>query len=439
VNKVKKLITTRRVSLGLILSLAGLFYLSTVIPQVIDSTPEKVEAWRRGHGSLLWLIDAVNLHSIYSQPWFAAAILFATLALGLSSYDQLKITRNKLSSTGTSSAELLAEGITVTSLRSVARSHSYRVIQPGKMPFKFVRSPWGYFGNLLLHVGMTVIIAVSLYVALTSRQGSLILIEGEPLNSRQPWSVSEQGLLASPLKLPGAIRLNRVRLQFDNKNRPQEVFSDISITDPSGRVDSLTASINRIMSYRGLRIYHAAQYGSTFAVAITDKTGKSYYETIAVQQPASPTEAGYSEVFNVDWSPDLLSAKYFADADKKTMLSSNPELVLRLTRGEKEIARTTLTKGSSGMLGEYRVQLGKVGTWSKLIFVDSAGMPLIFTGFAIVMLGGLLQYLTPPRELIAVRQQNDLYLVYWKAAAFRDFFVDERDEVARALQKGTTV
>ncbi|MSN25395.1 MAG: hypothetical protein GJV46_05925 [Geobacter sp.] len=438
-NKVKKMITTRRVSLGLILSLAGLFYLSTVIPQVIESTPERIEVWRRGHGSLLWLIDAVNLHSIYSQPWFAAAILFAALALGLSSYDQLKITRNKLSSVGTASAELLAEGITVTCLRSVAHSHSYRLVRSDAKLLKFVRSPWGYFGNLLLHVGMTVIITVSLYVALTSRQGSLILIEGEQLNSRQPWSVSEQGLFASPLKLPGTIRLDRVRLQFDNKNRPLEVFSDISITDTSGRVETLTASINRIMSYRGLRIYHAAQYGNTFAITVTDKSGKSYYETIAVQQPTSPTEAGYSEVFNVDWSPDLLSAKYFADADKKTMLGSNPELVLRLTRGEKEIARTSLTMGSSGMLGEYRVQLDKVATWSKLIFVDSTGMPLIFAGFAIVMLGSLLQYLTPPRELIAVRQQNDHYLVYWKAAAFRDFFVEERDEVVRALQKGTAV
>ena len=89
------------------------------------------------------------------------------------------------------------------------------------------------------------------------------------------------------------------------------------------------------------------------------------------------------------------------------------------------------------MLGGYRVQLNEVGRWSKLIIVDNTGMPLIFAGFAIIMLGGLLQYLTPPRELIAVRQQDGHYMVYWKAAAFRDFFVDERDEVATALQKET--
>ena len=119
------------------------------------------------------------------------------------------------------------------------------------------------------------------------------------------------------------------------------------------------------------------------------------------------------------------------------MLSTNPELVLRLTQGDREIARTTLTKEGTGMLGEYRVKLIGVSKWSKLIIVDVTGMPLIFTGFAIIMLGGLLQYLTPPRELIAIRQQDDNYMVYWKAAAFRDFFVDERDEVVTALNKET--
>lgn len=89
------------------------------------------------------------------------------------------------------------------------------------------------------------------------------------------------------------------------------------------------------------------------------------------------------------------------------------------------------------MLGEYRVQLNGVAKWSKLIVVDSTGMALIFTGFAIIMLGGLLQYLAPPRELIAVKQQNDLYVVYWKAAAFKDFFLDEREDVAKALQRET--
>ena len=436
-NKVKKFITARRVSLGLILSLAGLFYLSTIIPQGIDSTPEKMEAWRRGHSGLLWLVDVLGLHNIYSQPWFAAAILFAVLALGITSYDQLKIARKKLLSAGTGSADMVSAGITEKSLGTVASSHRYRIVPSEAGQLKFVRCPWGYFGNLLLHIGMTLVVAVSLYVALTARQGALILVEGERREGSQPWNMSVHGLFASPLKLPGAIRLDRVRLRFDNKAQPLEVYSDISFIDVSGRVDAMTASINRILSYHGMRIYHASQYGNAFVVSFTDKAGTVHSETIAAQQPVNLTDAGYSEEFGVSWSPYPVSAKYYADADRKSMDSMNPELVLRFTNGKKEIARTTLKKGDSGMLGEYRVQLKEVKRWSKLIIEDSTGMPLIFTGFAIIMLGGLLQYLTPPRELIAVRQKDDCYMVYWKAVAFRDFYLDERDEVAMALKKET--
>ncbi len=389
-----------------------------------------------GHSGLIWLVDAVNLHSMYAQPWFAAAILFAALALGISSYDQFRIVRKKLSSTNTVSADELAAGVSEQCLLSVARTHSYRRLRTGTDgQLKFIKNPWGYFGNLLLHIGITVVITISLYVALTARQGALILIEGEQHESSQPWNMSEQGLLSSPLKLPGAIRLERVRVQFDNKQQPLEVFSEISITDDSGRVDTLTASINRIQSYRGLRIYHASQYGNVFDVTFTDKTGAVHTEKIAAQQPVSLTEAGYSDEFSVSWSPYLLSAKYYADADKKSMLSTNPDLVLRLTQGNKEIARTTLAMGGSGNLGEYRVQLNGMSRWSKLIIVDITGMSLIFTGFAIIMLGGILQYLTPPRELLAIRQKDDQYMVYWKAVAFRDFFEDERDDVANALKK----
>jgi cytochrome c biogenesis protein ResB len=439
VNKVKQFMTARRLSLSLILVLAGMMYLSTLIPQEMDSTPDKMEGWRRGHESLLWLVDGVNLHRIYAQPWFAAAILFAALALGVSSCEQLAVARRKLYATGIGAGEEVAASVSEQQLISIARSYRYRFIQTGSFEqLKFVRSPWGYFGNLLLHVGMALVIMVSCYVALTGRQGALILTEGERCDNQQPWNASAHGILTSPLKLPGTIRLDKVRVSFDSKNQPAEVSSEISITDGSGRVESLTASINRILRYHGLRIYHAAQYGDAFSVTFTDRAGVMHAEKIAIQQPVSLTKAGYSDDFAVSWAPYLLSAKYYADAGKESMLSTNPELTLRITDGKKEVARTTLTRGSSGMLGDYRVELNEVEKWAKLIIVDIGGMPVIFAGFAIIMLGGLLHYMTPPRELVGIRQQDGHYRVYWKATSFKDFFLDERDEMATKLQKGVS-
>lgn len=434
-NKLKKLITARRLSLGLILLVIALIYLSTLIPQEIDSTPGKLEAWRLAHPGLLWLVDGVKLHRIHGQPWFSAAILLSALALAMSSFDQLVLARKRLLSTGSTSGEELASGVPEQVLRAVARTHHYRPVEIcSNDQLKFVRNSWGYFGSLLLHLGMTLVIIASLYVSLTGRQGALILTEGEQRTRQQPWDISEQGMLSAPLQLPGTIRLDRVRVRFDNKNQPEEVFSDLSIIDESGRIDKLTASINRIPSYRGLRIYHASQYGTTFVVEFTDRNGLSHRERILAQQPVNLIAAGYSDAFGVTWSPYLFAAKYYADGERKSMLTGTPELTIRMLDGKREVGRTIVPPGRSIPLGEYSLRLVETEKWAKLIIVDNSGMPVVFTGFAIIMLGGLLHYLLPPRELIAIRQQDGSYRVRWKATSFADFFAEERDMLATKLR-----
>lgn len=439
-NRFKQFITARSISLGLILMLTGVMYISTLVPQQIDSTPGMLEVWRSGHADWLWLVDILQLHSIYGQPWFAAIILCAALSLGVSSYDQLAVTRRKLYSNATASAEEIAGALPGHRLESVARTNRYRIIKSAHGDnLKFIKNSWGYFGVMLLHVGITLVILVSLFVSLTGRQGALMLVEGEQRDGRQPWNAYQHGLMVAPLQLPGTIRLDRVRVYFDDKNRQMEVSSDISFTDQAGRTESLTASINRIQHYRGLRIYHAAQYGDAFTVTFTDSKGTSHVERIMVQQAMDPAKAGYSEDFSVSWSPFLFDAKYFADADRKSMLSTNPELFLRMLDGGREIARTSLTRGVAGTLGEYMVKFDRVEKWSKLIIVDITGMSAIFAGFAIIMLGGLIHYMAPPRELIGIRLPDGNYDVYWKAAYFRDFFVEERDQMIKTFKEGNLV
>jgi cytochrome c biogenesis protein ResB len=258
-------------------------------------------------------------------------------------------------------------------------------------------------------------------------------------DARQSWDASEHGMFSSPLQLPGNIRLDKLEVGFGSKNQPQNVKSDISFFNESGSVDSLTASINGIIHYRGERIYHASQYGDAFTVTFTDRSGRVHSETIAMQQPLGLEKAGYSPDFRVAGSPCQYEAKYFADADKKSMRSGNALLSIRMLDKGREVARTALTIGQTGVLGEYQVRLIKVKKWAKIIFVDIKGMSVIFTGFAIIMLGGIIHYMTPPRELVGIMQPDGLYRVYWKAAAFKGFYHDERDEIVRELNRENIV
>lgn len=437
-TRFSRLITARRFSLGLMLVIIFLLYVATIIPQQFDSTPEKITDWRQGHESILGLIDAARLHQIYSQPWFAVLVLCAALSLSVSSFTQLTIARNKLGAM--SGGECLASSPTEDELRTIARSCGFRFEYADQSSgcCKFIKHPWGYFGIAMLHVGMTLVILTSSYIALTSRQGAVILIEGQLRGKQQSWDAAEHGVLSAVLPMPESIRLDKVSVDFDEKQQPSTVTSRITITDETGSVEVLTPAINRIQQYQGLSIYHSSQYGDAFTVGFTDRNGIVHKEQIAVQQPVGPAMPGYSYDFRVLWSPHQFSAKYFADREKKTMRSDNPELTLRMIDGGREIARTTLSKEGIGSLGEYRVDLLGVQKWSKLIFVDIKGMPIIFIGFAIIMLGGLLYYMTPPRELIGVSQPDGTCRVYWKATSFREFYLEERDGLQLVFKRGDT-
>ncbi len=430
---IKKHITARRVSLGFILFVAGMMLLSTIIPQEMDTAPAQLNAWRQGHGGMLWLIDFAHLQRVYAQPWFAIAILGAAISLGVSAWDQFAVAGKRLHGTGIISADEIASNVSRQQVGGIAKLHRYQPIAvKSEGHLKFVKSPWGYYGNALLHIGMVLAVSASLYVALTGRQGSLVLVEGETSGNMLSWTHSEQGLIANPLEMPGSVRLDKVTVQFDEKNQPSLVSSDISIIKPANKIDRITSTINSITKYQGMRVYHAAQYGDAFTLEFVDANGTQHLEKIPIQQPAGLTKAGYGD-FDLNWSPYILSAKYVPDADHKSMTSNNPLLTLRLLDGEREMARVNLVRNSTSVLGPYQVRLLNVEKWSKLIFVDVSGMPLVFAGFAVIMLGGLIHYLSPPRELIAIRHSDDCYRVYWKAPSFRAFFVEERDELATAL------
>jgi hypothetical protein len=436
VNALSHLITTRRISLGLILMVAGLVSVSTMIPQSMDSTPAQIEAWRQAHPGVIRIVDMAGLHQMYGQTWFTTAVLLSGLAMGVSSYNQLVLSRRRLYSGNSSTGEEVASAVPEQLLRAVARSHHYRPLRTESVErLKFVRNPWGYFGSLLLHLGMTLVVFASLYVSLTGRQGSLIMVEGEERGHQHPWDLAEQGAWAAPLRLPGTVRLDRVRVNFDAKNQPQEVLSELSITTEPGQVEAITASINRIAGFRGMRIYHASQYGTAFTVEFTDNRGTVHTERIYARQPANLTTAGYSDEFGVDWSNYRFAAKYFADGERKSMQHGTPQLTIRMLDGSREVGRTIVPPGNTSPLGEYHLRLVETKRWAKLIMVDNSGMPAIFTGFAIIMLGGMLHYLFPPRELTALAEADGNYRVRWKATAFAEFFADERELLARHLRR----
>ncbi|HEY6837499.1 MAG TPA: cytochrome C biogenesis protein ResB, partial [Geobacteraceae bacterium] len=167
---------------------------------------------------------------------------------------------------------------------------------------------------------------------------------------------------------------------------------------------------------------------------IRDGSGKLHRERLQIYHPARIDKAGYND-FDLPWLPQTLSAKYYADASGVSMASPDKLLVLRLVDRGRETARVSLSPGQSGMLGGMNVRLVGVEKWTGLIFVNMPGMGWVFFGFSIIVLGVILQYCTPPRELYAQRGADGLRLS-WKATRFSEFYEDEYRSIIAAVGGG---
>jgi cytochrome c biogenesis protein len=428
---IKSFFLSRKTIIAILIVTFAATILGGLVPQRIATSSADLEAWRISHPLLLPWADRLGLFHLFSTPWFAVVLCCACISLMLSSMEQFRVSLKK-----TFHATIIAplEGTSVhlsaSSLQKVLRGNGYRPIG-GDGVLRFVRHPWGYWSNCLLHFGLLLVITVSLFIALTEQRGALILVEGSVHDPRAPWTEEERGNLAPPFILPQAVRLDHLRVSLVDNQSIQQAASDLSFISGQGDVDQRSVAVNSILSYQGLRIYQTTNYGDVFTVDFSDHRGLIHRERLLLPYPPAPDRAGYND-FRPSWLPWVLSAKYYADADRKTMTSTNPLLVMRLLDGTRELSRVSLKIGESGSLGDILVRLDRAEKWSKLIFVNIAGMHLIFLGFLIIVMGSVLHYMAVPREFIA-SEQTDGYSVSWRAARFAEFYQDEYGDIMTKL------
>ncbi|GAM09106.1 cytochrome c biogenesis protein Ccs1 [Geobacter sp. OR-1] len=432
-NKLKEIIISRLLVIAEILAVIASGIVADIIPQRFQSSADQISQWRTLHSGLIPLADLLQLHSVYTSFWFVLVIALAGISLAVSSVDQIRLARNRIKVVVTSGQELATiNEIKPEQLRRIAAA-GYRPQPVGQdRALKFIRCSWGYWGTALFHIGMVVVIATSLVIALTERRGALMIAQGETLAPTDEWTNTEEGLLAGKLRLPATFRFDDLRITYDSRNIPEHIESLVTFIR-SGSQEQLSVAVNAVARYQGMRIYHANEYGDAFSLEFIAPDGSRHLEKLLIEHPTGLKEAGYLDT-KLPWLPFTLSLKYFADFEHKSMNSPNRQLIMRLMTEKQERARATLIANQSARLGDYQVRLLRVDKWAKFTFVDVHGMAAVFAGFALMMLGALLSYMTPPRELFIVPQEDNRYSAYWRSTKFAEFYAEERAALVSILE-----
>jgi hypothetical protein len=438
---IKRFFISRKTVLGWLLLLLCSFVLSFLVPQEFGVDQEMLVKWRAAHQAWLPLVDFLSLHQLYTAPWFVAILSLFLVSLVFSTFDQARISLQKTFAFSSSS------------LAGQQRDTSFSLVKPDQdlaKPLRqlgylrvgangdanasrYVKHPWGYWGNFLLHLGILLVVASSVVITATKKQGVIRLAEGQIHHPGQPWLHEEHGMLVEPLILPASVRLLKLTPEYGKKNRLKNLRSVVNFVSDQRQVNRQVVAIDPILNYHGLRVYQEAEFGYDFYLILIDQEGEKGKAVIDLPASYNKDKATYGD-FDFDGIPYHVQAKYYADAEKKSLVSDNPLLALRLLEDDNVLGEVALTKEvSRGMLGPYKVQLVKAKRWTYFIFLDTSGMNGVFLGFFIIILGGMLSYFTIPREFNCVRKDDGELLVYWKGSRFKSHYQNEFERVKAML------
>jgi hypothetical protein len=454
-KKIKTLLLSGNFILVIILLIALTILTGYIFPQKMTSSLLEIEQWREAHPVLSPIHTLLRLDHVYTSPWFSLLLAILMLSLSVSTIDQIRSAyRRTFRSLYFTSSHTITSKLCLTEIERRMKSYGYLKTFEDKKAYRFIRHPWGLWGNTLLHAGIVTVIFSALMITVTESRGLLHLVEGELYIPGEPWVVEEAGMLASRFILPVSVRLEKLNVEFWETDDVKNISTILSITDEEGHSETHELGINKTVDRYGIRIYQGRRFGDAFFVEIADHQGRLFREIFQIEKPSRRDRPSYGNFF-IDGIPYMLKVKYYADVKQKTIETDDPLLMMRLVssrqsitdikqsaegrlnvniKNEEKIAgEVALRLNESKSLGPYSIRLLRVAGWCGIIFVQSMGAPGIFIGFFIIIAGVSLAYIFPPREILLIRDAGTSVL-YWRALKFGPIYEDEFNKIRKSIE-----
>jgi hypothetical protein len=453
-KKIRHLLLSRSFILAVILLITLTIVAGYLFPQKMTSSSLEIKQWKEEHPLLSPIYESSGLDHVYTSPWFSMLLTVLALSLTLSTVDQVKSAfRRTFGNIPFTSSKTVVTVLNTGEIEHRMKALGYIKTCGDDKTCRFIRHPWGNWGNALLHAGIVSVIFSALIITITEYRGLLHLVEGELYIPGEPWVVEEAGMLASRFILPVSVRLEKIKTEFWETDDVKNISTILSITDADGHSETHTLGINKTIDRFGLRIYQGRRFGDAFFIEITDRQGRLFREILQIEKPRRRDRPSYGNFF-IDGIPFMLKVKYYADARQRTIQSYDPLLVMRLVSSRQSIenisksgerrlkmrikkeeniaGEVSLRLNESKPFGPYTARLVGVRGWCGIIFVRSFGASGIFTGFFIIITGVSLAYLFPPREAL-LRRDNGTTLLYWRAAKFEPIYEGEFNKIKKSI------
>lgn len=400
------LLADLRLAIVLLLAIAGFSISGTVIEQGQSLALYKANYPEHPalFGFLTWkVLLLLGLDHVYRTWWFLALlILFGTSLMTCTFKRQLPALRwfsrtwNVYTQPRQFQKFALSAEFEQASLEDVVpllQQRRYRIFQQGEALYAH-KGIVGRIGPIVVHVSMLLILVGAICGAMTGFIAQEMVPSGSTFQVK---NITDAGPLAgSQVPHDWSARVNRFWIDYTPAGAIDQFYSDMSILDSSGQeVKRKTIHVNEPLRYHGVTLYQA----SWSIAAVQVRLNKSP----VFQLPMAELNTGGKGQIWGTWlptKPDLSDGVSLVAKDLQGML-------LVYDRSGKLVA--TVRKGMATQVNGLTLSVVDIIGSTGLQIKADPGIPLVYSGFGLLMLGVLMSYISHS-QVWALQKDGKLFI-----------------------------
>ncbi len=333
---------------------------------------------------------------VYTSFWFLFLLIWLGLALSVCSLRrQLPILKSALNWIDYNSPRQIAK---LSIAQTILTNNYSKSLEKIKLNLK--KQGWnvketdgriaarqgviGRLGPILIHLGMILLMIGATYGSLYGKTIEKFLAPGRSIDLLN--NNEEKGL---------TIELKKFKIERDPQGRAEQYRSIVNVIEPNGNNQSKEISVNYPLRYKGLTLYQA----DWSLAAITIQIGNSPKLQVPIETIPELGEQVWGTIIqtNKDGTDPIL-VTVDSELGPVNIYDNDGTLLTKLSINKEEKVKGSLIK------------IINIIPSSGLLLKHDPGVPLVYSSFAIILIGGSLSIISTKK--IWVLHEKEKSLIY---------------------------
>ncbi|OBQ09378.1 MAG: cytochrome C biogenesis protein CcsB [Anabaena sp. LE011-02] len=405
-REVLPVLTDLRLAIILLLIIALFSVSGTVIEQ--GQLPDFYQSNYPEHpalfGFLSWkVIQVVGLDHVYRTWWFLSLlVLFGTSLTACTFTRQLPALKaaqkwkyyeeprnfTKLAL----SAEL--EGVSLPSITPILQQKSYRIFQEKDNILYARKGIIGKLGPIIVHIGIVAILLGGIWGAMTGFMAQEMIASGDTFQVK---NIVDAGAWSSQDVLKDwCVRVNRFWIDYTPTGGIDQFYSDMSVLNNEGKeVNHEKIYVNKPLRYHGV-VFYQTDWGIS---SVRVRLNKSPIFQLPMVQLDTKGKGRLWGTW-IPTKPDL--------SEGVSLLAKDLQGMVLIYDAQGKLINTVRAGMSIPVNGVNLQILDVMGSTGLQIKFDP-GIPIVYTGFALLMLGVVMSYFSHS-QIWALQTGKTLYI-----------------------------